>query len=517
MPEGWPKARKLGWTCPLRRLSGISGFMRPITRPGACHESRGPFYARGLSRSKRKRSTRSDRSFAHPSAAPLEAGVALGRDHRGDDAALAPARQKRRGRAGLALGCLFIRALGGADADQGFRLAPEGRLLGRERRGAGIHWASARCQGTDSRPLQHRPGLCGARQGGDRRSQPLGGQGGTSLWLCRRGESVGRYHGPGTPDWLSQRTRDLAGARPALRAGLDAVAQAGCAGTQWRSGAGADHLALGQRTPSVYVGPSGQAPGVDSNIDRGWGVDGANAPAYRASQYAIGPGDAERPLTAHGNARGGQAADETDRPLALDGASSPEQNGACGHPASPRHRAEQGGQENGIWLGLSDWSSGRGLSVWKADRGQCGRKADAAPGVGRVPGDLWPDGDAGVGGLRPRWRFDPYPPPARVGRCQGGGDSAQRASAVVGCRGSPGADSQRAGSDRGQHWDIEKQPVQIQQTQGTSLANAGDGGSAVYLVLQSEQIHEGFGRAHLVRERNKRLDRSPDRRRIQRW
>src|SRR5262249_5041369 len=209
------------------------------------------------------------------------------------------------------------------------------------------------------------------------------------------------------------------------------------------------------------------------------------------------------------DARGDQAADGTDRTLALDGESSPEQNCACGYPASPRHRAEQGGQENGIWLGLSDWSSGRGLSVWKADRGHCGRKADAAPGVGRVAGDLWPDGDTGVGGLRPRWRFDSNPPTARVGRRQGGGDSAQRESAVVGCRGSPGSDSQRAGSDRGKHWDVEKQPVQIQQTQGTSLANAGDGGSTVYLVLQSEQVHEGFGSAHLVRERHKRLDQSP--------
>ena len=87
---------------------------------------------------------------------------------------------------------------------------------------------------------------------------------------------------------------------------------------------------------------------------------------------------------------------------------------------------------------------------------------------------------------------------------------------MVGCRGSPGSDSQRAGLDRGKHGDVEKQPIQIQQTQGTSLANAGDGGSAVYLVLQSEQIHEGFGSANLVREWNKRLDRSPNRRRIQR-
>src|SRR4029434_2133044 len=125
---------------------------------------------------------------------------------------------------------------------------------------------------------------------------------GAPLWLCRRRESVGRYHGPGASHWLSQRTGYLAGARPALREGLYAVEKAGSAGTQWRSGAGADHLVLGQRTPSVYLGPSGQAPGVDSDSDRGWGVDGANASAYRASRYAMGAGDAERPLTAHGDA-----------------------------------------------------------------------------------------------------------------------------------------------------------------------------------------------------------------------
>jgi hypothetical protein len=39
----------------------------------------------------------------HPSTASTEAGVTLGSDYRGDDATLAPARQKRRWRAGLAL------------------------------------------------------------------------------------------------------------------------------------------------------------------------------------------------------------------------------------------------------------------------------------------------------------------------------------------------------------------------------------------------------------------------------
>ncbi len=57
------------------------------------------------------------------------------------------------------------------------------------------------------------------------------------------------------------------------------------------------------------------------------------------------------------------------------------------------------------------------------------------------------------------------------------------------------------GRTEGVHRDVEKQPVQIQQAQRTSLANAGDGGAEVYLVVQSEQIHAGFGGADPVRDR----------------
>ena len=208
-------------------------------------------------------SARPDRSVTLPSAAAAQAGVALGGHHRGDDAALASKWQKRRWWAGFALGCVLICTVGGADADQGLRFASDGSVCGRERGGAGVHWTSPRGQGSDSRPLQHRPGLCGSGQSGDRRGQPLGAPGGASLWLCRRGEFVGRHHGAGTPHWLSQRTGHLAGAGPTLWPRLDAVEKARRSGTRQRPGSGADDLALGQRTSPVYHGQSGQTPGVD--------------------------------------------------------------------------------------------------------------------------------------------------------------------------------------------------------------------------------------------------------------
>ena len=48
------------------------------------------------------------------------------------------------------------------------------------------------------------------------------------------------------------------------------------------------------------------------------------------------------------------------------------------------------------------------------------------------------------------------------------------------------------------------------------MAHAGDVGSEVYLVLQSEQIHAGCGGAGLVRDWHKRMQRSQYRGRRQR-
>ena len=48
------------------------------------------------------------------------------------------------------------------------------------------------------------------------------------------------------------------------------------------------------------------------------------------------------------------------------------------------------------------------------------------------------------------------------------------------------------------------------------MAHAGDGGAEVYPLVQSEQIHAGFSGADPVRDRQKRMERSQHRGRIQR-
>jgi hypothetical protein len=78
--------------------------------------------------------------------------------------------------------------------------------------------------------------------------------------------------------------------------------------------------------------------------------------------------------------------------------------------------------------------------------------------------------------------------------------SAQGAAALASCRGSPAAGAKRAGQDRRDHWHVEKQQIWVQQTQGTSLADAGDGGSEVYRIVQFEQIDARFGSVENVRQ-----------------
>ena len=72
MPEGLPKALKPDGTCPFKVLSGMSGLMNPMTRPGEDHESRLPLYARGLSRGQFNPSPGSDRGLADSSPAVLK-------------------------------------------------------------------------------------------------------------------------------------------------------------------------------------------------------------------------------------------------------------------------------------------------------------------------------------------------------------------------------------------------------------------------------------------------------------
>ena len=72
------------------------------------------------------------------------------------------------------------------------------------------------------------------------------------------------------------------------------------------------------------------------------------------------------------------------------------------------------------------------------------------------------------------------------------------------------------GRTEGVHWDTQKQPVPIQQAQRTSLADAGDGGAKVYLVVQSQQIDAGCGGTDPLRDRQKRTERRHHRGEIQR-
>src|SRR5688572_25262538 len=176
--------------------------MNAITRPGGYHESRFLLYARGLSRGKFNPSAGPDRGVTDPPPSGVETVTALGSDQRSDDASLARPRQKRRWWARFALGCLLICALGGADADQRLRFAPDGSLLGREWGGTCLYWASSRGPSPDSRSLQHSSGLCGIGQSRYRRGYALGDQASPCLWLCRRGGDLVGHHGTGVGHWL---------------------------------------------------------------------------------------------------------------------------------------------------------------------------------------------------------------------------------------------------------------------------------------------------------------------------
>jgi hypothetical protein len=194
--------------------------MNRTKRPGESHESGFPLYARGSSRGKFKHAIGSDRGFADSSPPGVETGSALGGHHRGHDTSLACPWQKRRWWTWVALGCLLICALGGVDADQAFRFAPDGSLLGRECGGAGVYWTPPRRPGPDSRSLQHRSGLWGIGPSGHRRGEPLGDPASAWLWLCRRGGDIIGHHGAGVGHWLPQRTGHLAGGWRNVAAGL---------------------------------------------------------------------------------------------------------------------------------------------------------------------------------------------------------------------------------------------------------------------------------------------------------
>ena len=250
-------------------------------------------YARGLSRSKRQCSKLvADRSLAHPSAARIEAGFALGRDHRDDDAALAPARQKRRGRSGLALGCLLVCALGGADADQGLGLAPDGSLCGRARGGAGVHWAShtmprRRCAITPTSPGPMRrlgkAGIDAVNHLVVQEAHRFGfvDDGGLSADTPAQELPIGYPNEPGILRGLAQRCGRA----------LTQLAKRGVQGLRQGSRAGADaSCARSKNTICLPRAKADKRQVLTRILTRGGRVDGANASAYRASRDALRSG-----------------------------------------------------------------------------------------------------------------------------------------------------------------------------------------------------------------------------------
>src|SRR6266511_3368384 len=476
--------------------------------PGACHERPGPLSAWSLPRG--NTNGRNGRTLrpARPSAASTPSRPALGSALRGDDPPLASGRQKHRWPTWLALGCLLVCALGGVDAGETPRFTPDGSVSGRECGRTGVHWASVRPRAADSRPFQHRPGLRGPWQDGYRRGQRVDSPCGARLWLCRPRQFVERYDGAGVTHWPSQRTGHLAGLGATLWSGVEP------AETTWRDGgrgglrAGADGAQVGQRTSPLYQGQGGKARGVDPDSERGGAGDGANPPPAEAVGVEPGPRHSKRHSDAWAHARGDQAADGTDCAVADHGGGGQRQNRACRHSPSTCDRAQQGGQEGGVWLAVSAQSPGRGLYLWDVDPGGGGRDEDALAGIGGLPRDFWSRRHAGIGGVRPRWRCHEHPQATGQGGGHADWHSAQRPGSMASCRGSPRAGSQRAGSDRRGHRHLEKSKIQVQQTQRTSLGDAGDGRAEVYLVIQSEQADAGCSRSWPVREDGIGSDRS---------
>ena len=76
------------------------------------------------------------------------------------------------------------------------------------------------------------------------------------------------------------------------------------------------------------------------------------------------------------------------------------------------------------------------------------------------------------------------------------------------CRGRPRDRQKRAWQDRRHHWHPEDGQIWVQQAQGTSVADAGDGRSAVYPLVQSEQVDAGSGTSPQVKRKGIRAART---------
>ena len=253
----------------------------------------------------------------------LKRALPVGRARRGHGASLAAGRQKHRSPPWLTLGCSIVCPLGGVDAGEAPQRTRDGSVRVGECRGTDIYGPPGRAQPPDAGSFQHRPGLCGLRQGRARRDQCLAAPCGPRLWVCRCAHPLVRYHGAGVAYGVSQRTRDLAGLGPALWSRPGEAQNPRGVGGRSSTRAGADNPQDGQRTPSVCQGQTGKAPGVDALAHRGGPVGRADTPAGAGARRASRPCDAARPDHAEDEARGGQTPHAADCAVDHHGGRSP--------------------------------------------------------------------------------------------------------------------------------------------------------------------------------------------------
>src|SRR5262249_38109049 len=158
----------------------------------------------------------------------------------------------------------------------------------------------------------------------------------------------------------------------------------------------------------------------------------------------------------------------------------------------------------------------RGVYLWALVPGGGGRDEDAVRSARGLSRHLWSPSHTRVDGLRPRWRRPVHGGATGSGGCQADWYSAPGQTALASCRGSPRAGAERARQDRRHHRHPEEREIQVQQAQGTSVADAGDGRSEVYSVVQSEQVDAGCSTGWQIREKGMESDRRGKRVRVER-
>src|SRR5919202_3060763 len=469
---------------------------------GAHYERTGRLYVWRLSRSKCTRRHGLDLCAAPSPLTPAQARLTVGRARRGHGASLAAGRQKHRSPPWLALGCSLVCLLGGVDAGEASQRTRDGSVRGGECGGTGVPWPPRRPPPADSGSFQYRPSLHGLGPGRDRGGQCVDPPCGPQPRLCRCQSPLVRYYGPGVAHRVSQRTWDLAGVGAALWPRPDETQNPRGGGGRCGTHTGADDPQDGQRTPSVCQEQTGQAPGVDALAHRGGAVDRADTSAGPGARRASRPCDATRPDHTDDHARGGQGPHSTDRAVDHNRGGSQGQNPPCGCDASAGAGAAQGGKRGGVWLAVSPESPRRGVSLWNHDPQRGGRVEDAFAGPGGGPRDLWGACHAHVSGIRSGWLCQSNAECLGARGCQADWYPAQRPRSVARCRGRPRDGQKRARQDRRHHWDPEERQIWVQQAQGTSVADAGDGRSPVYSLLQSEQVHAGSETGRQVRRKD---------------